>query len=302
MNCSKCGLDLPPNVRQCPRCGVVNEYIPREAPKKTKPFVWVIATLGVIALAAIALAAVIMSRSKPTITQAPNAPISPPGNVAAAPPGTPQPGNVVAAPPGGPPPSAPAPPGVTKPKPPKEVVDYLEFVGKVEKHRQMLLKDTGQALTLSSVGGQTLTLMKLIDMAADPNGKEDLDPLKAVREELVRQYKNWLSTLQYFDKKTAPDECREFSGAYRDVLYREAKAIGTIALGLQRVNIADPADMSRLLAELQKMKKDPSIQAGIDRAVDDADAKLTQLVSKYDMKKPFDVLREQQTGGNIMGF
>jgi len=39
----------------------------------------------------------------------------------------------------------------------------------------------------------------------------------------------------------------------------------------------------------------------IDKAADDADAKLTTLVSNYDMEKPFDVPREKK-GGNIMGF
>jgi len=47
---------------------------------------------------------------------------------------------------------------------------------------------------------------------------------------------------------------------------------------------------------------DPSIQASIDQASDDADARLTELVSQYDMQKPFSIRREEQSGGNIMGF
>ncbi len=300
MNCAKCGLDLPPNVRQCPKCGMVNEFVKPEGPKKVKPVVRAIVALALIAIVAVAVAAVI-SRGKPAITQAPPASL-PPGNVVAAPPAGSQPANITAAPPGAPPATAPAPPGATKPKPPVEVVEYLEFVKKVEEHRQMLLKDTGVALMLSAMGGQGSGLLKMIDMAANPDSNENLDPLKDAKDELGRQYKNWVSTLQYFDKKPAPDQCREFSGAYRDVLYKETQAIGKIALGLQKVNIMDPADMSRLLAELQKMKKDPSIQRNIDAAADNADAKLTQLVSNYDMKKPFDVPREQQISGGIMGF
>jgi len=46
----------------------------------------------------------------------------------------------------------------------------------------------------------------------------------------------------------------------------------------------------------------PSIQGGIDASADNADAKLTQLVSKYDMQKPFNVPREERTSGSIMGF
>ena len=301
MKCAKCGLDLPPNVKQCPKCGMVNEFAAVEKPRKVKPVVWVIAGLALVAIVAIAFAAVISSRAKPTVTQAPRGNL-PPGNVVTAPAAPPQPGNVVTAPAPAPPPAAAAPPGATKPKPPKEVVDYLEFVKKVEEHRQMLLKDTGDALMLSAGGSQASTLLKMIEMASDPDSKENLDPLKDAKNELLRQYKNWLSTLDYFDRKPAPDPCREFSGAYRDVLYKETKAIGAVAVSLQKVNIMDPNDMSRLLAELQKMKRDPSIQRSIDAAADNADAKLTQLVSKYDMEKPFSVPREQQTSGSIMGF
>ncbi len=301
MNCAKCGLDLPPNVRQCPRCGAINEFSTPEAPKKATPALWAIAALALIAIAAIAVAAIIASRPRPTVTQAPPANL-PPGNVVTAPPGQPQPGNVVTAPAPAPPPTAAAPPGTVKPKPPQAVLDYLEFVKKVEEHRLMLLKDTGDALMLSAAGSQASSLLKLIDMASDPDSNENLDPLKDAKDELGRQYKNWVSTLQYFDRKAAPSECREFSGAYRDVLYKETKAIGTVALGLQKVNIMDPKDMSKLFAELQKMKKDPSIQRDIDTAADTADAKLTQLVSNYDMEKPFSVPREQQTSGSIMGF
>ena len=301
MNCAKCGLDLPPGVKQCPKCGVVNEFAPQAAPKKIKPVVFVIAALGLVAVVAIAVAAMIASRAKPTITQLPPGNLSP-GNVVAAPPGQPAPGNIVGVPPGSPAPPSTSPPGVAKPKPPQAVVDYLDFVKKVEEHRQMLLKDTGDALGLSAAGSQAASLMKMIDMATDPDNKEDLDPLKDAKDELVRQYKNWASTIEYFDKKAAPNECREFSGAYRNVLYNETKAIGEVAVGLGKVNIMDPKDMSKLLSQMQKMKKDPSIQRGIDTSADNADAKLTHLTSNYDMKKPFDVPREAQTSGSIMGF
>lgn len=302
MKCAKCGLDLPERTRQCPKCGTVNEFTESEEPrKKKKTITWVIVGLAVVAVIATCVAAIISARSKPTLTQVPSG-TTKPGDVVTTPPPAPQPGNVVTAPPAAPSPSAPAPAQVKKPKPPKDVVDYLEFVKRVEEHRQMLLRDTGEALMLSSTGGQAMTLLKLIDMASDPDSKVDIDPLKEVRNELARQYKNWLSTIEYFDKKPAPNECREFSGAYRELLVRETTAIGAIAQGLQRVNIMDPNDMARLLRDLQRMKNDPSIQRRIDEAADNADAKLTELVSRYDMEKPFNVPREQQVSGSIMGF
>lgn len=280
MNCAKCGLELPPGVKQCPKCG------------KVKPVVYAIAVLAVLAILAITFA-VIAGRGQKDITTAPPGTLGPPGNVVTAPPGQPAGGNVVSAPP---------PPGVAKPKPPKDVVDYLEYVKKVEEHRQMLLKDTTNALTLTAASGGAQSLMGMIDMAMDPDADNLRDPLADVKKELNRQYKNWISTLEYFDRKLAPLQCREFSGAYRDVLYRETKTIGEIAVSFNGVNMMDPKDMRQLLDAMQKLKKDPTIQQNIDLAADNADGRLNQIVSQYDMEKPFDVPREQKTSGSIMGF
>lgn len=301
MKCAKCGLDLPGNVRNCPKCGTVNEFAAPAAAKQKNPLIYVVIALALVVAGSIVFAGIMAGRARQNVTTAPTG-VTPPGDVTAAPPGRPAPGDVVSAPPGAPPPGDTTPPGTPKPKPPQDVVDYLNFVKKVEEHRQMLLKDTTEALLLSSTAGQAQSLLNLIDMASDPEGKEARDPLESTKKELIRQYKNWLDTLAYFDRKPAPLACREFSGAYRQVLYSETKVIGEIATSFSKVNIMDPQDMSRLLAELQKMKRDPSIQANIDQMADNADAKLTQLVSQYDMQKPFSVPREKQTSGSILGF
>lgn len=301
MKCAKCGLDLPDNARNCPKCGTVNEYAASAPAKQRNPLVYVIVALALVVVGSVVFAGIMAGRAKQNVTAAPPGAASP-GDLTAAPPGRPAPGDIVSAPAGTPPPGDTTPPGTPKPKPPQEVVDYLNFVKKVEEHRQMLLKDTTEALLLSSAAGQAQSLLNLIDMASDPDGKEARDPLENTKRELARQYKNWLDTLAYFDRKPAPVACREFSGAYRQVLYSETKVIGDIAESFSKVNIMDPQDMSRLLAELQKMKRDPSIQASIDRMADNADTKLTQLVSQYDMEKPFSVPREKQTSGSILGF
>lgn len=302
MNCAKCGLDLPQGTRQCPKCGTVNEFIaPPPSPRKVKPAVYIIAALAAIAILAL-VAAVIAGRGNRNVVSAPGPEPAPPGTVTSAPQGTPQPGQITSAPTGTPAPPQTGPATPEKPKPPQEVVDYLEFVKKVEAHRQKLLKDTTSALTLASTSGKAQSLLSLIDMAMDPDGAQARDPLADTKKELLRQYKNWLSTLQYFDKRSAPAQCREFSGSYREVLFRETKAIGAVAGGMKDVDFTDPKDMDKLLKALQAMKADPSIQEGIDTAADQADAKLSALVAQYDMEKPFDVPREQRTSGNIMGF
>lgn len=302
MNCAKCGLDLPDGVRNCPKCGNVNEFAPQEVPaKKIKPVYYVIGALVVVILISGVFAALMAGKGRQTVTAVPGG-VTPPGQITSVPPGEPSGGNVVSAPPGDPAGGDRGPADVKKPKPPQDLVDYLNFVKQVEEHRQKLLKDTTDALMLSSAAGQAKSLMSLIDMAMDPDGAEAQDPLADVKKELNRQYKNWLSTLTYFDSKTAPNSAREFSGAYRQVLYAESKAIGEIAVNLNKVDMTSPDDMSKLLAVLQKMKRDPSIQQGIDQATDSADAKLTQIASQYDMEKPFSVPREKQTSGSIMGF
>jgi len=170
-----------------------------------------------------------------------------------------------------------------KSKAPQAVVNYLNYVKGVENHRQMLLKDTTNGLTMTA---ETET--------AENGLKEAYDGVQNAKDELNRQYGNWLNTLSYFDKKPAPPECREFSAAYRDVLYKETAALGQIWAGFNSVNIMNPQDMQKLLNVLQAMKRDPSIQTNIDTAADTADGSLGKIVSNYDMQKPFSVPRERE--------
>ena len=301
MYCAKCGSEIPKDTKQCPKCGLTNEFV-EAAPKRNKKKLLLMGIIGLALLAALALvAAVIAGRGDRSVTSAPKPMSGAPANITTAPPGQPSNGNLTTAPPAAPGSGMNTPPGVAKLKPTKEMLDYLDYVKKVEQHRQLLLKDTDDALMLAS-GGQTQGLLDMIDMAMDPDGEKARDPLADTKKELNRQYKNWLSTISFFDKKAAPSECREFSGAYRSMLYYETKAIGDIAVGFNSVNIMDPKDMGKLLTQLQKMKRDPTIQQNIDKSADSADGKLNDLVARYDIQKPFDVPREQQTSGNIMNF
>lgn len=299
MKCAKCGLDIPQGSRQCPKCGSINEF-EQAAPspkKRLSPVAY--ATIALAIIGVFALGFYVLAGRGRNLTAAPGGIQRQDGNITAAPPGVSGPNGIMAAPPGAPGQTQPTLPG--KPKPPQEVVDYLAHVKKVEEHRQMLLKDTSAAMTLSATGGGSKGMMDMINMAMDPEGKAAQDPLAETKAELNRQYSNWQKTLNYFDSKPAPAQCREFSGSYRAVLANETKTLGEISTSFNGLNIQSPDDMSKLLTALQKMKGDPSIQANIDKSANDADAKLTSLVSNYDMQKPFDVPPEKQ-GGNIMGF
>ncbi len=298
MNCAKCGLDLPEGAKTCPKCGFVNEFCRVVSPADNrKKLLYLISGFVVVGVVAI-LIGVIASRGR--VTSAPGPFSQEKGNVVDLPQGNPNTGNITTVPPGNGGLEVPGTPGVIKPKPTQEMVDYLEFVKQIEGHRQKLLKDTSYAMTLASTG-QSQSLIKMIDMAMDPEGKSARDPLIEVKTELNRQYQNWLETLKMFDSKPAPRELRDFSGAYRKVLYSETQVIGSIASGFNQVNVTNPQDLSRLLAVLQQMKNDKSIQEAIDKAADDADQKLTQLTQVYDMQKPFNVPRETPSG-RVIGF
>ena len=151
MKCAKCGLELLPGTRQCPKCGLVNEFeqAPPAAKKKPNPLLYAIIALAVVGV--LALVFFLIAGGK-NVTSAPGGVLRDDKSILAAPPGKPGPSGIVTAPPGQPAPPDKTPPGVTKPKPPQEVVDYLAYVKKVEEHRQMLLQDTGEALMLSASG------------------------------------------------------------------------------------------------------------------------------------------------------
>lgn len=290
MKCAKCGLELLPGTKQCPKCGCVNEFEPAPAEKKKRsPIVYAIIGLAVVGI--IALIFLLMANGK-NVASAPGGVDRVDSNITTAPPGKQGPSGIVTAPPGKPA-TATTPPGVTKPKPPQEVVDYLAYVKKVEEHRQMLLDDNTEALRIVLQGTTGMFLGAV---------ENDEDPWAAPKRECNRQAGNWQATLRYFDNKPAPPECRDFSGAYRTVLQTQTASTTQIAVALDRMDFSDTKNTKQkgqMYDALNKMLG--TVQAPINKSIEDADSKLNSLVAEYDMKKPFEIRREQQNG-NILGF
>jgi len=299
MKCAKCGLELLQGTKQCPKCGLVNEFeqAPPAAKKKPNPLLY-----AIIALAAVGVLALVffLIAGGKNVTSAPGGVQREDSNITTAPPGAPGPSGIVTAPPGKPAPTDKTPPGVTKPKPPQEVVDYLAYVKKVEEHRQMLLKDTASALVLA-VGGQAKSYEVILDDIDKEGTGQVSDPLANMKKEVGRQYSNWRATLQYLDKKPAPPECREFSGSYRAVLVTETQTMRRVIEVTNKIDVTKTDSILEGVTAMLGVKNEPGLQSDIDKAADNADAKLTSLVSNYDMQKPFDVPRETQKG-NILGF
>jgi len=249
--------------------------------------------LGLGLIAAIALVyAVIAARQPKTVVLAPTPKQPSAKAVTQAPAAPPMPGKAITQAP------APAPPAPGQPAqpPPREVIDFLNDVAKIEQHRRFLLNDKGPALALLAGGGDALEAM--IRMSFDPDANEKVDPFAKVRAELNRQYKHWNDVLRSFDTLRLPPSCRPFAGSYRWVLQAEAQQIGRASAILADVNPEDRESISRGLSALTNMKGDPGTQGSIDKAVDAAEAQLDALCKQFGINKPFSVFKE--TGGETI--
>lgn len=302
MNCAKCGMELPDSAKYCPGCGMMNEAgraVPPQK-RKMKPVIYAIAGLAAIALIALAFVAIARIGQK-NVTSVPESPSVPPGNILSAPPGQSSGGNITSASPGTPGPGDTAPSSLPKPKPPKEVVDYLNFVSKVEAVRRQAIVNSDLDKELLNEAHDMLGDMFTIAGNVDATNE---DPMSRISEKLNRRAAAMMALLKCFDKAPAPMQCREFSGAYRRLLYVETNTIYHAATSIPNVNLASAdewrkyADASNAQAKDNQAVKDAS--NGV--LADDADGKLNQVVSSYDMPKPFEVSREKPAGGGIMGF
>lgn len=293
-------MELPEGAKFCPGCGLMNEA-GRAAPqpkRKTKPIVYAIAGLAAIALIALVFVA-IAQRGQQVVTAVPETPPAPPGNVLSAPPGQASGGNILAAPPGTPGPGDAAPSSVPKPKPPKEVSYYLNFVGQVEKIRRVAIVNSDLDKELLGDAGNMLGDM--LDTAGNADARTS-NPMEKIGEKLNRRAEAMMIVLKTFDKTPAPEPCREFSGAYRMLLYVETDTLYGAAAGLANVKLESKAEWDKYKEMLGTAKSSQAVRDASNGVLaDDADGKLSKVVSNYDMQKPFDVSREKPAGGGILG-
>lgn len=315
MNCPKCGVEITDKSGQCPSCWTKTSSVKEmpARPKYFKPIVAAMITLAVLGIAALVVASVINSR-KSDITYAPSLPAGPDnsvigseqyqqpqGNIMGAPPPDNSGGNVVQAPEANPLPTQQTPTVAGKPKPPQYVVDYLNFAKAVEEHRQKLLKDTQNAFAIGAVAKASGGLDGLLNMLDEEGTGQAKDPLQDTKDELTRQYTNWNNVLAFFGNRQPPQECKDFAAYYQQVLYNETASISQIVTTLGAGGGFDSKQVAQVVSGLQGILKGGA-QKDIDTAVDNADTSLDNLVSNYDMEKPFTVSKEQGSGGSILGF
>lgn len=303
MKCPRCAQELAPETRQCPRCGITFSGSQPAAPTPTKPnrklpFIIGGALLFIIIAALIAKAAFsgmsVTQGGDSQATQGPSVTNAPPPAVTGGP-------SVTNAPPPAPPPTGPTDPSAMRPKPPQEVLDYLEFVKQIEAKRQALLKDTMRAVSLAAGQAQADSLMDMIDMTMDDSPQQRPKKVNSVAKELGTQIQNWNNLQREFDSRPAPQQCGGFSGAYRAVLTTETSRMSAIMGIVANVNWTDMDSVKKSLSELQSMKGDPNLQGGIDKSVETADGSLNGLCQQYGIPKSFDVKKEGDTGGSIIG-
>jgi hypothetical protein len=315
MNCPKCGTEIIDVSGKCPNCWTKTSSSKERPvrPKYFKPMVAAMIALAVLGIAALVVASVLSSRQT-DVTYAPSLPIipgssvigsdqnqNPQGNVIGAVPPDQSGGSVMQAPEPNPLPSQENPGYTKKPKPPQYVIDYLNFVKSVEEHRQKLLKDTQNAFAIGAANKASGGLDALLNMLDDEGTAQAKDPLQDTKDELSRQYTNWNNILAFFNNRQPPQECKEFAAYYQQVLYNETGSIGQIITTLSAGGDYDKNSVTQVVVGLQGILKGGA-QKSIDTSVEYADTSLTNLVSNYDMEKPFTVSKEQGSGGSILGF
>ncbi len=302
MYCQKCGSELGSEVSMCPKCGAFTGTTEQtgQSPKSRSKLVYILA--GILGVAIVAgIVALLMLRGRP-ITQGEQTVSNSGPAITNTEPPTPGGGPAITnAAPAQPSPASPTNTPPKKPNAPQTVIDYINFVKQVEASRQALLRDTARAISLSAGAAQAQSLIDAIDMAMDDSPQDKPKKANAVEDELKRQATNWSNLLRNFDSRPAPQECNEFAGNYRSVLSsetQEMQRLGSILGGTDWTNVQSIQDS---LSKLQTMKSDPNLQGNIDKAVENADGRLTTLCDSYaNMPKPFTVEKETG-GGSIIG-
>jgi hypothetical protein len=211
--------------------------------------------------------------------------------------------NSPAIPPGGPsvtnapavtPPSGPAlPNGPGKPEMPQDVRDYLEFVKQINTHREKLVTESqGANKWVDEFMG------KLVDNLTNP----DSDLLEPVKKHMAEELADWQALLQQFDSRPSPPASAEFAGAFREVIARQTAASLKVVAGLNSNKLGDDSEsLNNLLSLLQSMKSEIGPGGAVDKSIDNANSKQTELCSRYGVDKIFEVKKENAINTSITG-
>lgn len=264
MKCTKCGTEIPPGSRFCSGCGSpISSEVSGVVPASHKKSGTLAAIVG---LAIVVIAAVLIAWYMKGQRVADVGPVDAPG----------QPGVLSG-------PNAPTnrQPGVLqtpkvevkqpeKKEVPKEVVEYLEHLKKVEEYRQQVYGKELAAVMASASD----SIVKALPF--DWDEEEPKKPTDELAQKSMDFTREWQQVSAYFLQVQAPPECAQLSQKYYDSLGTFIKFMGRFQDAVSKSDV--PA--------LKNIKAD----AGeVDKKLSDADGELGKVCNKFGIEKNFSI-------------
>lgn len=183
-------------------------------------------------------------------------------------------------------------------KMPKEVLDWLKHLERIEKRR----KDMGteqiaallsQLAMLQGVGATEEAMKGLLD---DGSEGEPVPPSKEIGDQASSQKAKWRELIADFDSLPPPTECIPIRNSYSQCL-GETQTMITEVLDAVRSASDDP---KAAVAALMKMRG--KSESRIDVAANETDGGVQDICDKYGVKKWFGISADVGGGmGNVLG-
>lgn len=264
MKCSKCGTEIAPGSRFCSGCGspASSESSAAEPVSRKKTG----ALAAIVGLSVVIIAAALIAWYMRGQRVADIGPAEAPG----------QPGVLSG-------PNAPTnrQPGVLqtpkvevkqpeKKEVPKEVVEYLEHLKKVEEYRQQVYAKELQAVMASASD----SIMKALPF--DWDEEDPKKPTDELAQKSMDFTKEWQQVSAYFLQVQAPPDCAQLSQKYYDSLSTFIKFMGRFQDAVSKSDVPG----------LKAIKAD----AGeVDKKLGDADGELGKVCTKFGLEKGFSI-------------
>jgi hypothetical protein len=171
------------------------------------------------------------------------------------------------------PPAPPTTKALPEEKAPPEVLQYIEFVKRVEDKRKDMRVDFNPALEMmkSAYGSQ---------LGLDTDEPEKQQP--KVSKGYQQYVQQWNQLVQIFNSIQAPEPCRPLAGAY-------GQALGNYVAVMTKIQVAlVQSDLNTLMALRGKAQPD------IDAQLTQANGQLDQLAQRYHLQKSFSITPDKE--------